>query len=130
MLTHNTIVLFKLPSSQTNGELCFVEDKLKPGFHLPRHHHKVMTEVFYMLEGEMELIFDDEIVTLHPGDSLTVPPNIWHEAKCEKGGKMLTIFKNGRFDEYLERLSKMSEEDFANEALMVALNAEFDIYGE
>jgi len=46
----------KLSSRDTNGELCIVEDTLKPGFHLKRHHHKVMTEVFYMLVGEMELI--------------------------------------------------------------------------
>ena len=50
----------KLSSRDTNGELCLIEDTLKPGFHLKRHHHKVMTEVFYMLVGEMELIFDDE----------------------------------------------------------------------
>ncbi len=118
----------KLSSRNTNGELCFVEDSLKPGFHLGRHHHKIMTEVFYMLEGELELIFDDETIILKPGDTLTVPPNVWHEAKCEKGGKMLTIFKNGQFDIYLERLSKMSNEDFENEALIKAVNAEFDIY--
>ena len=29
----------KLSSRDTNGELCFVEDTLKPGFHLARHHH-------------------------------------------------------------------------------------------
>lgn len=88
----------KLSSRQTNGELCLVEDTLKPGFHLKRHHHKIMTEVFYMLDGELELIFDDETLILKPGDTITVPPNVWHEAKSEDGGKMLTIFKNGEFD--------------------------------
>lgn len=118
----------KVSSKDTNGELCMVEDTLKPGFHLNRHHHKIMTEVFYMLEGEMELIFDDETITLKPGDTITVPPNVWHEALCEDGGKMLTLFKNGQFDLYLERLSKMLDSDFANEALMKATSAEFDIY--
>ena len=36
----------KLSSDKTNGELCFVEDTLKPKFFLARHHHKIMTEVF------------------------------------------------------------------------------------
>ena len=54
----------KLSSRNTNGELCFVEDTLKPGFYLARHHHKIMTEVFYMLSGEMELVFDDETIIL------------------------------------------------------------------
>ncbi len=118
----------KLSSHHTNGELSFVEDTLKPGFYLARHHHKIMTEVFYILEGEVELIFDDETVIAKPGDTVTVPPNVWHAAKCEKGGKMLSIFKNGQFDLYLERLSKMSDDDFADAELMEKINAEFDIY--
>ncbi|OIQ30880.1 MAG: hypothetical protein BM564_01315 [Bacteroidetes bacterium MedPE-SWsnd-G2] len=118
----------KLSSRATNGELCFVEDTLKPGFFLGRHHHKIMTEVFYILEGEVELIFDNETVVCHPGDTITVPPNVWHAASCKAGGKMLTIFKNGRFDQYLEKLSQMSDSDFEDANLMAAVSAEFDIY--
>ena len=120
----------KLSSRHTNGELSFVEDTLKPGFFLARHHHKVMTEVFYILEGEVSLIFDDETIIAKPGDTITVPPNVWHAASCEKGGKMLTIFKNGQFDLYLEKLSQMSDTDFADAELMKSVSAEFDIYEE
>lgn len=118
----------KLSSNRTNGELCFVEDTLKPGFYLARHHHKIMTEVFYVLEGEVELIFDDETIVAKPGDTITVPPDVWHAARCEKGGKMLSIFKNGQFDLYLEKLSTLTDEDFANEGLMKSISQEFDIY--
>ena len=120
----------KLSSRDTNGELCLIEDTIKPGFHLKRHHHKLMTEVFYMLSGELELIFDNETITLKEGDTITVPPNVWHEAKSIDGGKMLTIFKNGEFDLFLEQLSTMSEVDFSNPALMKSLSAKFDIYEE
>ena len=118
----------KLSSRDTDGELCFVEDRLKPGFYLGRHHHKIMTEVFYILEGEVELIFDNETVTAVAGDTITVPPNVWHAARCEQGGKMLTIFKNGQFDLYLEKLSTMTDADFADQELMKSTSAEFDIY--
>tara|TARA_R110002051_G_scaffold306138_1_gene376521 strand:- start:943 stop:1377 length:435 start_codon:yes stop_codon:yes gene_type:complete len=120
----------KVASKDTNGELCLIEDTIKPGFHLKRHHHKIMTEVFYMLEGEMELVFDDETILLKPGDTITVPPNVWHEAKCEEGGKMLTIFKNGQFDVFLEQLSTMTQDDFSNADLMKSFSAKFDIYEE
>ncbi|SHG19643.1 cupin domain-containing protein [Flagellimonas flava] len=120
----------KVSSRDTNGELCLVEDTIKPGFHLKRHHHKIMTEVFYMLEGEMELIFDDQPIVLHEGDTITVPPNVWHEAKCAQGGKMLTIFKNGQFDVFLEQLSKMTPDDFTNNQLMKSVSNKFDIYEE
>lgn len=118
----------KVSSRDTNGELCLIEDTIKPGFHLKRHHHKIMTEVFYMLEGEMVLIFDDETVVLRKGDTITVPPNVWHEAKCAKGGKMLTIFKNGQFDAYLKQLSTMTDEEFSNVELMKSVSNKFDIY--
>ncbi len=118
----------KLSSRDTNGELCIIEDTLKPGFHLKRHHHKLMTEVFYMLEGEMELIFDDQTVILKAGDTITVPSSVWHEAKCINGGKMLTIFKNGEFDVFLEGLSTMTEADFSDGELMREYSERFDIY--
>ena len=120
----------KLSSRNTNGELCLIEDTIKPGFHLKRHHHKIMTEVFYMLVGQLELIFDDETIILSEGDTITVPPNVWHEAKSVGGGKMLTIFKNGEFDVFLEQLSTMTEADFSNAALMKSFSAKFDIYEE
>ena len=120
----------KLSSRDTNGELCLIEDTLKPGFHLKRHHHKLMTEIFYMLIGELELVFDDETIILKEGDTITVPPNVWHEAICKDGGKMLTIFKNGQFDVFLEELSKMTTEDFSNKELMKSVSNKFDIYEE
>lgn len=118
----------KLSSRHTHGELSFVEDTLKPGFYLGRHHHKIMTEVFYILDGEVELIFDDETIVAKPGDTITVPPNVWHAARCVEGGKMLSIFKNGQFDLYLEKLSQMTNADFEDAELMASVNAEFDIY--
>lgn len=118
----------KLSSLSTNGELCFVEDVLKPGFYLGRHHHKIMTETFYILEGEVSLIFDDETIVCQPGDTLTVGPNVWHAASCKEGGKMLSIFKNGQFDQYLKKLSTLSDDAFADEKLMAEINASYDIY--
>ncbi|CAF1576460.1 unnamed protein product, partial [Didymodactylos carnosus] len=120
----------KVPSSATNGELSVVEDTLKPGFFLARHHHKKMTEIFFIIEGQVQLVFDDETITANTGDTITVPPNTWHAAKSTNGSKMLTIFKNGQFDLYLERLSKMTDDDFKNDELMKRVSHEFDIYNE
>ncbi len=118
----------KLASADTDGELCMVEDALKPGFFLGRHHHKRMTEVFYILEGEVEFVLDDQTVLVRAGDTITVPPNVWHAARCEYGGRMLTIFKDGRFDEFLERLSQMSDAQFQDAELMRSVAESFDIY--
>ena len=81
-----------------------------------------------MLTGEMELVFDVEKIILREGDTLTIPPNVWHETLYKDGGKMLTIFKNGQFDIFLETLTKMSEEDFTDKELMKSISSNFDIY--
>ena len=76
------------------------------------------------------MLESSESITATTGDTITVPPNVWHAASCEKGGKMLTIFKNGQFDLYLEKLSGMTDEEFADQELMRSVSADFDIYTE
>lgn len=118
----------KLAAKLTDGRLSFVEDHLKPGFKLARHYHKTMTEVFYVLDGEIRFNMDGETITVKTGDTLTIPPNVWHSAECEHGGRMLTIFLEGRFDEYLERMNSMTLDQFQNAELMRSTAEEFDIY--
>ncbi len=44
-------IFVKTTLDLTEGRVTVVEDTLKPGFHLPRHYHKAMTEIFYILDG-------------------------------------------------------------------------------
>lgn len=118
----------KLAAEQTDGNLSFVEDHLKPGFSLGRHYHKIMTELFYVLDGEVRFQLDAETIIAKAGDTLTIPPHVWHSAECANGGKMLTIFLNGRFDEYLERLNSMTDAQFQDAGLMRSTAEEFDTY--
>src|SRR5262249_9338070 len=93
----------------SEGRVTLVEDRLKPGFFLARHHHKKMIEIFYVLEGVVEFKFDDETVTAEPGTTLNVPPDVWHEVSSAHGAKLLTIFSPGGFDSYLEELVACTE---------------------
>ncbi|MEM7332538.1 MAG: cupin domain-containing protein [Chloroflexota bacterium] len=123
-------IFVKTVGKLADGRVSMVEDTVKPGFHLGRHHHKKMTEVFYILEGEMTLIFDDETVVATPGMTINVPPNVWHEAKSENGAKMLSLFSPAGFEDYLAELKTLSDEQFADEAFMQALNEKYDIWNE
>lgn len=112
----------------TEGRVTVVEDTLKPNFHLPRHHHRVMTEIFYILEGAIEFAFDDETVSAISGMTINIPPHVWHEVKCEHGGKLITIFSPGGFDQYLAEMASQADEQFANEGLMTALAEKYDTW--
>lgn len=123
-------IFVKTVGTLTDGRASMVEDTLKPGFHLARHHHKEMTEVFYILDGELTLIFDDETVVASAGTTVNVPPNVWHEAKSENGARMLSIFSPAGFEDYLAEMKTLSDDQFADEAFMKALNEKYDIYNE
>ena len=124
----NDHVFVKTPASATAGEITIVEDTLKPGFHLGRHFHKRMTEVFYVLEGDVRFAFDDETVVVKPGATITVPPGVMHEAWCDKGGRMLSVFSPGGFDQYMEELASLPESAFEDESRMQALAEKYDTW--
>ena len=46
----------------------------------PRHCHRNCEEVLYLMRGRLEHTVSDIRVTLHPGDSLTVPAGVFHNA--------------------------------------------------
>ena len=112
----------------SDGRLTLVEDHLKPGFALARHHHKKMIEIFYVLEGAVDFVFDDGKVTATPGTTVNVPPNVWHAASSQAGAKLLTIFSPGGFDKYLEELVALTESQYADADFMARLSAKYDMF--
>ncbi len=121
-------VVVKAALDLSHGRLTLVEDRLKPGFFLGRHHHKKMIEIFYVLEGSVEFRFDDEVVIAQPGTTLNVPPDVWHEVTSPDGAKLLTIFSPGGFDRYLEELVVLTESQYADSGFMQALSERYDIF--
>jgi quercetin dioxygenase-like cupin family protein len=121
-------VFVKSTLDLSDGRLTLVEDHLKPGFFLARHHHKKMIEVFYVLEGSVEFEFDDETITAQPGTTLNVPPDVWHEVRSSEGARLLTIFSPGGFDRYLEDLVSLTEAQYGDAAFMRGLSEKYDIF--
>ena len=121
-------VFVKSSSDLSDGRLTLVEDHLKPGFFLARHHHKKMIETFYILEGFVEFAFDDETIIAAPGTTLNVPPEVRHEVRCLEGARLLTIFSPGGFDRYLEDLVALTEGQYADAGFMRSLSERYDIF--
>ena len=124
----NDHIFVKTIGDLVQGRVSMVEDTMKPSFHLGRHHHKKMTEIFYILEGEITLVFDDETIVASAGTTINIPPNVWHEAKSQNGAKMLSIFSPAGFEDYLAEMKTLTDEQFADEAFMHALNEKYDIW--
>jgi quercetin dioxygenase-like cupin family protein len=48
-----------------------------------RHCHKIGTEIYTLLEGDMAMEVDGTLYTLSAGDTLVIKPGVWHEVKRE-----------------------------------------------
>jgi N-acetylneuraminate synthase len=56
-----------------------------PGQKHPHHFHKLKEETFLVLWGELISELDGRERILRPGDTLTVPPGVWHCFRTETG---------------------------------------------
>src|SRR5450755_4437715 len=59
----NDTVRVVSPAELTGGDVTVVEDTLKSGFFLSRHHHERTTEIFFILDGSVDFAFEDETFT-------------------------------------------------------------------
>ena len=123
-------VTVKTPVELTAGRVSVVEDILKPGFHLPAHRHRSMTEIFYILDGEVSFVFDDQSVTATAGATVTVPADTRHEVMSAGGGRLLTIFTPGGFDRYLAELATLTPAELDDAHGIRALGERYDIWSE
>ena len=124
----NDHICVKTTCDHADGRVTVVEDTLKPGFHLARHYHKKMTEIFYLLEGQVSFNFKDEAVVASRGMTINIPPNVTHEVISEKGARLITVFSPGGFDKYLEEMAAMTEAQFADGVLMRTLAEKYDTW--
>jgi len=124
----NDHICVKTTCDHAEGRVTVVEDRLKPGFHLARHYHKKMTEIFYLLEGEATFHFNDETVVASRGMTINIPPSVIHEVLSKQGARLITVFSPGGFDQYLKEMAAMTEAQFADAALMRKLSEQYDTW--
>lgn len=59
------------------------------------HTHEESDEMFYIIEGKMQIEFKDKIVDLNQGDFIIVPKGVMHRPVCKELVKALLIEKTG-----------------------------------
>ncbi len=126
----NDHVVVKVAAADTEGRVTLVEDLLKPGFDLPRHHHRQMTEIFYILDGDVTFEWDDGVTEAVPGMTVAVPPGVWHHVFSPRGGRLLTVFTPGGFDRYMAELAGLTDLQLGDPTLMAELSQRYDSWTE
>ena len=60
------------------SQCSLAEEILPPGKTVPRHHHEVLEEIYYILSGSGEMTVGDETKNVGSGDAIFIPKNHVH----------------------------------------------------
>ncbi|MCA9417633.1 MAG: cupin domain-containing protein [Candidatus Omnitrophica bacterium] len=105
---------FKVVGEETNGQFGLFEFAMEPGAGgaKPHTHHR-MTEIFYILEGEVELLAGDRKVTGRPGTLLLVPPDQVHgfvNSSTVRSVMLVMFCPADRREGYFEGLAELTKD--------------------
>jgi mannose-6-phosphate isomerase-like protein (cupin superfamily) len=67
------LLTFLAESKDTGGGFTLIEGYLRPGTEPPPHVHEREHELFYVLEGEMDVYVGNEVFKIGTGESLFLP---------------------------------------------------------
>jgi quercetin dioxygenase-like cupin family protein len=70
---------------------------LKKGVTVPEHKHP-NEQIAFVLSGKMRFIMDGKSITLSPGETLCIPPNVPHSAEALEDTIDLDVFTPPRAD--------------------------------
>ncbi|GAA2749890.1 cupin domain-containing protein [Kitasatospora cinereorecta] len=87
------------------------------------HYHSGSSELFYVTDGELQVLVGKEVVTAHAGDLLVVPPHLPHAfaAPPSSGADLLIVITPGveRF-EYFRMLERLRRGEATVEELLAS----------
>src|SRR5215831_11674806 len=72
-VVHGMLLTFLAESEGTGGRFSLIEGCLKPGNEPPPHVHEREDELFYVLEGKMDVYVGNEVFNVGAGECLFLP---------------------------------------------------------
>jgi quercetin dioxygenase-like cupin family protein len=106
---------FKVLSDETGGAYALIEQEVPPGSGPPLHVHHHETEIFYLLEGELEVTLGKEKIAAPAGATVVAPRDIPHKFRNvgHAPAKLLVTVIPGRFANYFLEVDSAQERDLA-----------------
>jgi mannose-6-phosphate isomerase-like protein (cupin superfamily) len=99
------VITLLADASDTGGALTSHRSTFRDGFDgAPPHVHERSTELFFVLDGALQVLLGDEVTVLEQGDLLVVPQGVPHAFAAAPGSDadVLFVFPGGseRFPYY------------------------------
>jgi mannose-6-phosphate isomerase-like protein (cupin superfamily) len=123
-------VRLRLLAQSPEQPIAVTDNSVPPGFPGPvRHLHTRMTDIFYVLEGELAIELAGEWRVLGPGSFALVPPGVAHTF-ANRGAvpaRFLNIYQPSGNEQYLkEAMKRMMEGRPWSPAEMAEVAARYD----
>ena len=85
------------------------EFSIAPGFDTGAHYHTKIEETFYVLEGELNLRWGDQVARVGPGASAFVPPGVAHSFgnTGKAAARILVIASPPGHEKYFDELAEL-----------------------
>jgi mannose-6-phosphate isomerase-like protein (cupin superfamily) len=97
-------IIWSRPNTPSNARCSSLRSP--PGFNTGAHYHTKIEEIFYVLEGELDLRCGERTVRGGPGTCVFVPPGAAHAFgnSGSKSGRMLLITAPPGHEKYFDEL--------------------------
>jgi len=92
-----------LSGKDTGGAYCLLDVGLASGMEVPRHTHTREDEVYFVLDGELEVTVGEKTFVLREGDSLLAPRDIPHKLRNSGNveNRYFLVFSPSGFEEFV-----------------------------
>ncbi len=101
-----------LAKQDTGGNYYVFEVVTPPGMGIPPHVHEHEDELIYIVEGEFEILLDDNTYQAKAGDELFFPrhtPHGFQNTGSRAGKTIWTVVPGGNFEEFFDKLGELPQ---------------------
>ncbi|MBD2309967.1 cupin domain-containing protein [Chroococcidiopsis sp. FACHB-1243] len=99
------LMTFLVSSAETENRFLLLEIRTQPGAEPPPHLHYEQDEVFYILEGELEVYCMGQVRTVRAGETVFLPRMQAHAFYFLSPIRFLALVQPGGLDGYFEAMS-------------------------
>jgi quercetin dioxygenase-like cupin family protein len=99
------LMTFLVTSAETENRSFLLEVRTEPGAEPPPHLHYEQDEVFYILEGELEVYCMGQVRTVRAGEVVFLPRKQAHAFYFLSPIRFLALVQPGGLDGYFEAMS-------------------------
>ena len=103
-------IAYKAGGERPGGGPTVLEWTAAPGFSTGDHVHSKIEEIFYVVEGEVQIRAGDQLLDTRAGDFVLVPPGVAHGIGNSSGSPakaLILISPAGVHETYFEELAEI-----------------------